>query len=229
VLLAGRGGEGVTSLLLVLLAGACREGAWGAVLGLACLGAAAAQEFGVALDRLVVVRRPGPQWSTAAAAALDAFDVVALCTPGAVPAAVARRLSARARAQGAVLVVLVGEGSARRGGSGELPGRPRAVPSERGSPLWPGSIDLVLSVETLGWTGIGHGFGRLTGRLVLAEARHRGTAERPRRCELWLPAPDGAVRPLSSASALRGTRAAGSDASGSPEHDADLATAVGAR
>src|SRR5204863_1388353 len=105
---AGAGGPlrslGATTLLLALLAVASQAGSWCAVVGVPTLGAAAAAEVGVALDRLALVPYPGPDWATVVAALLDGVDVVVAATPGPVAAVVTGRLSARARHRGSVLV-----------------------------------------------------------------------------------------------------------------------------
>jgi hypothetical protein len=102
---AGRPGvSGHTTLMLALLAAASRAGSWCAVVGVPALGALAAAEFGIALDRLALVPNPGPEWPTVVAALIDGVDVVVVAAPGAVSASVAGRLAARARQRGAVLV-----------------------------------------------------------------------------------------------------------------------------
>jgi hypothetical protein len=51
---------GGTSLLLALLAGATSTGGWAGVVGLPSLGAVAAAEQGVPLERLALAPHPGP-------------------------------------------------------------------------------------------------------------------------------------------------------------------------
>ncbi len=79
-------------------------------------------------------------------------------------AADARRLSARAREQGAVVVA--------------LPGR------------WPVAADLRMQVVAGTWE-LPHR--RLAGRLVEVVVEGRGAAALARRAGLWLPGPEGAV------------------------------------
>jgi hypothetical protein len=96
-----------------------------------------------------------------------------------------RRLVARVRERGAVLVCV----------GGDLPG-------ER-SPVR-------LTVASASWRGLGDGWGHLQGRQVAVEATGRGAAARPRRADLWLPDPDGAValvEPVASPIPLRPERA----------------------
>ena len=79
---------------------------WCAVVGFDQLGVVAAAEHGVAVERLVVVRVDAARWVWAVAAAVDGFGLVLARPPVGLPAVQARRLSARARARGCVLVVL---------------------------------------------------------------------------------------------------------------------------
>ena len=114
-LLPGRGlrrGATVTvsrsaALALALVAGASAAGSWVAAVGLPDLGIVAAAESGIALERLALVPAPGARaWTTVVAALLDAVDVVLVRPPPRLPAPQARRLAARARERGAVLVPL---------------------------------------------------------------------------------------------------------------------------
>ena len=95
---AARAGGG-TSLLLALLSAASRSGSWCAVVGVPALGALAAAESGIALDRLALVPNPGPEWPTVVAALIDGVDVVVTAVPGPVSASIASRPSPR-RASG---------------------------------------------------------------------------------------------------------------------------------
>ncbi|MDQ7805318.1 hypothetical protein Q5425_16345 [Amycolatopsis sp. A133] len=156
--------HGGTSLLLALLAEATAQGAWAAVIGMPSLGLAAAAEYGVDLTRLALVPRPGPELPAVAAALLDGVDVVAVHAET-VQAAVARRLSARARNRGAVLL---------------------------SSGAWPGA-DVELSCRREGWTGPENGYGHLRARRVRVRAHGRGAAARPVSAELHLPDVGGRV------------------------------------
>jgi hypothetical protein len=171
---------GATSLALAVAAGPTRAGSWVACVGTDELGWAAAAEAGVELSRLVVVRTPAESWATVLAALVDAFDVV-VCGLDRVPsAAEARRLQARARERGAVLVVVGG----RRGGVG---------PARRS---WPGVADLGLRVVDAQWQGLGQGWGHLRSRRVTVEISGRREAGRARHVDLLLPGPDGAPAPV---------------------------------
>ena len=101
-------GDGAaTSLALALVAGPSAAGSWTAVVGCPGLGLAAAAEAGVALERLALVAEPEPgDWAGVVAALVGAVDVVVVGPTHRVRAADARRLAARARERGTVLVQL---------------------------------------------------------------------------------------------------------------------------
>jgi hypothetical protein len=165
---------GSTSLLLAVLAGPSLAGSWCAVVGMPALGLAAAAAAGVAVERLALVPAPGREWPSVAAALLDGLDLVVVAPGAGVRAGDARRLAARARQRGSVLV-------------------PYGVPA--GS--WEGT-DLRLSVDGAEWAGLGDGWGRLRGRRAVVRCDGRGSAARPRRARLWLPAADGGVAPVAA-------------------------------
>lgn len=171
------GHVGATALALAMAAGPTRAGSWVACVGLAELGWAAAAEAGVDLERVAVVRTPDASWGTVTAALVDAFDVV-LCGLGHSPSVTdARRLTARARERGSVLILVGG----RTAGAG---------PTRR---PWPEAADVDLSVISSEWSGIGRGWGRLGQRRVTLEVGGRRGSSRSRRVELLLPGPSGAV------------------------------------
>src|SRR3954471_13212554 len=151
--------SGGTSLLLALLSEASRSGSWCAVVGVPTLGAVAAAESGISLERLALVPNPGPEWPTVVAALIDGVDVVVIAVPGQVSASIASRLVARARQRGCVL-----------------------VPYGR----WDGA-DVTLQVTQGRWEGLGTGHGRLRRRRVTVVARGRGTAARPKEITMWMP------------------------------------------
>ncbi|MEZ5322420.1 MAG: hypothetical protein R2698_10170 [Microthrixaceae bacterium] len=172
-------GGGATSLTMVMLAEASREGSWISVVGSDAWGWGAAAWAGWALGRSISVASPPPgRWAGAVAALLDAVDVVVLADRVAVGAAEARRLSARARERGVVLVETI-------------PPRP-----DRVAPLpsrWPDGPDLTVEVEGVRWEGIGHGRAAPTTRRLRVTAVGRRGAARPRRLVLEL---DRGARPL---------------------------------
>ncbi len=107
----GAPGAGATSVAFALAAAATAAGEWAAAIDCTgTLGAEAASAAGVALDRFPVVRLPDGghalRWATVVAALLDGVGLVLAEVPPHVRAADARRLTARARERGAVLVVL---------------------------------------------------------------------------------------------------------------------------
>ena len=155
------------ALALALVAEASAAGSWVAAVGLPDLGIVAAAETGVVLERLALVPAPGSRaWPTVVAALLDAIDVVLVRSPPGLPSAQARRLVARARERGAVLV----------------PFGP-----------WSEPADLRLAVTASTWHGLGQGHGSLCSRLAEVVATGRGAATRERRVLLWLPSSDGAI------------------------------------
>ena len=159
--------SGATSLALALLAGPSQAGSWCAAVGLPSLGLVAAAEVGVALERFPLVARPGEEWPAVVATLVDAVDVVLVGLPRHVRSGDARRLVAKARDRGAVLVVA--------GGSSSF------------------VADVRLSVAGAAWEGLGEGHGRLRARRVDVVATGRGAAARERRASLWLPAAGGGV------------------------------------
>jgi hypothetical protein len=158
--------HGSTSLLLALLAEATAGGSWAGVVGVPTLGLVAAAELGVEVSRLALVPRPSVECAAVTAALLDGMDLVAV-GPGLVKPQVARRLSARARHRGAVLLSF-------------------------GS--WPGA-ELELQCEPGRWAGAGPegGYGHLRTREAVVRTRGRGSAARPMLTELLLPGPAGTI------------------------------------
>lgn len=168
--------RGSTSLLLALLAEATARGSWAAVIGMPDLGVVAASELGVEVSRLALVPTPGMDLVPVAAALLDGVDLVVLGC-GVPDALAARRLSARARHRGAVLIAV-------------------------GS--WPGA-DVELHCRPGGWRGLGDvGPGYLAEREVTVRGSGRGTAARPVRETCLLPGPGGRVAGISSSGAEPG-------------------------
>ncbi|HEY3510343.1 hypothetical protein [Kribbella sp. NPDC051137] len=175
-LLAGaglRGGSaysvrGSAALVMALMAGPSADGAWCGVVGVPSFGAEAARGLGVDLERLVLVPDPGREWLSVVAALVDALTVVVVRPPGEVTSGEASRLAARLRTRGAMLIAY-------------------------GS--WPGS-EARFEIETSTWTGLGEGEGLLTARRATVAVTGRRAAVRARRHQLWLPAPDGEIRPV---------------------------------
>ena len=163
-------GTGATSLTLALASEASKDGSWVGFVGAATLGWAAVADAGIDLARtLVVTDVPTGSWATATAALVDAVDLVVISPSHSVRAQDGRRLAARARERGAVLIVL-----ASRFG-------------------WPLEPDVRLTATHRRWTGVGQGHGRLTARSVLVAAEGRRAAARQRRVAMWLPSVRGVV------------------------------------
>ena len=184
------GGPGATTLALALGAEASAGGSWVAGVNLPALGLVAAADLGVALERVVVVSRVAPPlWATVVAALLDAVELVWAGLPPQVAPRDARRLTARARERGSVLVPLVPWVPAAGG---------TRSPAGAG---WPLAADVRLrTAPASGWIGpTGGGTGRLEARRVDVVAAGRGASARERRVPLWLPAPDGGVAPAGDA------------------------------
>lgn len=185
---------GSTSLAVALVAAASAEGSWGAAVGMAALGPVAAAELGIVLERFPLVPSPAPGgpggWASVVAALLDSFDVVVARPGRPVRPADARRLAARAREGGAVLVAV---GGAEGGGAGGVGGRS----------AWP-EADVRLTVARSEWVGLGAGCGRLQGRRVEVVTGGRGSAARERQVALWLPHPDGGVAAVEPVLAVAG-------------------------
>lgn len=164
-------GEAATSLALALLAGPSAAGSWVAVVGVPSLGVAAAAELGVSLERLVLVRDPPPaSWGAVVAALVGAFDVVLLAPTRRVGMGDARRLAARSRERGSVLVQLERTGA-----------RPVL------------EVDVRLDTRRVEWHGLEHGHGRLRARRMRIEVSGRRRAARSREADMWLSDCEGGV------------------------------------
>ena len=159
-----------TSLALALVASASAAGSWVAAVGVGRppVGAVAAAGLGVVLERFPLVAAPPGSgrggWPWVVAALLDAVDVVVAWPPPHLRPADRRRLAARNRERGSVLVT---------------------------TGAWGEAVDVRLAVVATEWEGVGRGHGRLLARRVEVESGGRGAAVRPRRARLWLPGPDG--------------------------------------
>lgn len=170
---AEHGSGGATSLALALAVATSGAGSWIAAVGLPGLGLVAADELGIALERLVLVAAPERDtWAGVVAALVDGFDLLLVVAPGrnGVKQADARRLVARARERGTVLIAL---------GAG-----------------WPLAPDVTLRVGAAQWVGIEDGHGHLQARRVVITRGGRGEAARPLDAELWLPDEEGLVTPV---------------------------------
>ncbi|GIG54443.1 hypothetical protein [Demequina activiva] len=142
---------GATSLMLALAAEASRAGSWTAAIGMPTVGVVAAARRGIELSRLALIPHPGAQAADAVGACVDGMDVVLLGERLALSDANRRRIGARARERGGV-VIAAGE--------------------------WP-AAHVRLDVVSSAWSGLGAGDGRLREReLTVAVGGRRAGATR---------------------------------------------------
>lgn len=167
-------GPGATSLALALAAGPVRAGSWAVAVGWPELGWGAARALGLPLERVaVVVDPPVEHRADVLAALVGAFDL--LLVPGRLlGGSLARRLSARLRERGSVLI---------RGGAAHVGGTGAGGTG----------ADVRCRVAPQGWEGLGTGWGHLRARRVTVTVDGRAGAGGRRGVDLWLPGPDGDV------------------------------------
>jgi hypothetical protein len=148
-------GAGATGIAFELAAAATAAGEWAAAVELdASLGGLAAGEAGIELDRFAVVRRvPPARWAAVVAALLEGISVVLAEVPAYARIGDARRLLARARERGAVLVAM--------------------------GP-WPAEAALRLRATGADWRGLGSGEGELAHGDRRVHVDGRGVAPRER-------------------------------------------------
>jgi hypothetical protein len=188
---------GATALALALTAAASVEGSWTALVGLPAVGLAAAAELGLALERLAVIAAPPPeQWATVVAALVGAFDLVLVPVPPATRAAEVRRLVARARERGSVLIQLTPSTPAARSATSSASSGRRRPPAVDDTVL---GADVRLTVTAAEWQGLDRGAGHLRTRRLTVETAGRRRAAHPRRTDLWLPGPTGAIELVEAA------------------------------
>ena len=174
VVVGSDGAPGATSVALALLAAATAAGQWCAVVGLPEAGLVAATEFGLALDRLVLVPAPSRKPAKVLAALLEGCEIV-LVAGWAHPAlGETRRLAAQARERRSILLPV------RTGPTGPI-GR------------WPEPPDVELRVVGSRPFGLEQGSGRLHSRLVVLDVTRRRMHPRTVHEAIWLPAADGSV------------------------------------
>jgi len=178
-------GPAALSLALQTLVGPSQAGSWVGVVGLPTLGLEAVAEAGIAFSRTLLVAEPPPEeWSAVVATLADSVDAV-LVGSNRVRAADGRRLQARLRERGSVIVVVGPPGSH----AGLEP-------------------DLALTVIDAVWEGIGRGHGHLRTRRVEVELTGRRAAARTRRASLWLPDDEGRCRAVDSVAPVVALRSA---------------------
>lgn len=168
----GNRNGGATSLLVALVSEAMLGGSWVGVVGLSSLGLEAAAWLGIRLDHLAMVPFPGSRWTEVVGTLVDSLDVVAVVPPDRYRPADARRLAARARERGTVVLVVSGDR--------------RAV-------FWPEPVDLRLEVGPSTWHGLGSGNGTLERRAMTVRSFGRRAGAKERHVEIWLPDAHGQV------------------------------------
>jgi hypothetical protein len=130
--------------------------------------------MGVRLEHTALVPCPGEKWPVVVASLIDGVDLLLLGPGVKVRGAEARKLSARARERGVVMILL-------------------------GVSRWPDAPDIHLEICASRWDGLGSGHGRLVSRRVEVASTGRRAAARQRRLSIWLPSPDGEVRACADA------------------------------
>jgi len=170
--------SGSTWLVLGMLAHALVDGGWGAVVAHRDLGVLAAARAGVPLDRLALVPDPADRTAEVLGALVDGMGVVLVGPRSALPAADARRITARVRDRGSVLLATT---------------------------PWPGA-HVVLQASPVRWEGVGtDGSGRVR-RGRTSVTRH-GRPGAPVDITLPLPLPGMDDAPADQSGAqLRGTQ-----------------------
>lgn len=159
-------GIGATSMALALAA-ALSTGRWCVVVGLGELAPIGVLESGIDPARCAFVEvGDGDRVVEVIAALVVAIDVVVVDARLPVRPAEVRRLAARVRERGGVVVVVHPDGG-------------------RVDASWTG--DVVMTVHAGTWVGPGRGDGHLRSRSMVVDVTGRGRAARPRRRELSLP------------------------------------------
>lgn len=185
---------GALSLAALLAVEASKAGSWVVAVGMAEFNWEAALALGVVAERSVVVRLTERSRVTEVMAALvDAADVVLVGPEVVLAASAVRRLRARARERGSVLIRVQPQ-HARRVAQGavarEVGRRGLTAASDD---RWEG-VELSLHARTLQWSGLGQGWGHLSGRLVEVVVGGRRQSSGGGRSLLWLPDVQGRVR-----------------------------------
>ncbi|HEY8217855.1 MAG TPA: hypothetical protein VIH82_12020 [Acidimicrobiia bacterium] len=159
----GARGAGATSVAFSLVAAVTATGEWAAAVELeGTLGLEAAARAGVALERFAVVRCGSrDRWATTVATLLDGVTLVLAEVPPHARAGDVRRLVARARERGAVLVALPAPGA-----------------------RWPGDATLRLVAAGGCWPGLARGGGLLEERVLRLTISGKGAAARAHEAEL---------------------------------------------
>jgi len=160
------------SLVLALMSAASQKGLWCAVIGMPTLGVEAAADFGMSLERLILVPDPGERWMAVTSALSEVVPLIAVHPSSRIREAEIARLSARLRDRGCTLLV-------------DAP--------------WPQSEGNI-TLEDPSWSGLGEGWGLLSDRTATITARSRRDPA-PHRVRVRLPNQHGEVESLAISSA----------------------------
>ncbi|WP_423920388.1 hypothetical protein [Candidatus Poriferisodalis sp.] len=179
-------GPGALTLATAFAAEVSRTGGWVTAVGLGRMGVSAVAERGASLDRWAFVDEPGDAAAEVLNALIGNVDVVLLAAGVRLATAHSRRLRARLRERGTVVIEVTEEKTAGPRGVGAF-----SSAGPRGAGAF--SPDVTLTVERAAWTGLGQGHGRLRERRAEVVAAGRGAASLPRRAVLWLPDADGRI------------------------------------
>ena len=168
-------GPGALTLATAFAAEVSRTGGWVTAVGLGRMGVSAVAERGASLDRWAFVDQPGDAAAEVLNALIGSVDVVLLAGSVRLAAAHSRRLRARLRERGTVVIEVGASNPAGARGAGAF------------------SPDVTMTVERAAWTGLSQGHGRLRERRAEVVAAGRGAASLPRRAVLWLPDANGHI------------------------------------
>ncbi|MED5362323.1 MAG: hypothetical protein VX760_07240 [Actinomycetota bacterium] len=160
-------GTAAVSLAVALTVGITRSEGWVVAVGLPELGSSAAYDLGVQFRRWAFVDQPEDQAGEVIHALMGAVDLILVGPEVRLRASHGRKIAARMRERG-TSIVTVGDA-----------GRCNLQPSLR------------LRVNRTEWTGLGHGYGRLTSSKVEIELVNRGADSSPHRQLFWLPDGEG--------------------------------------
>lgn len=186
-------GSGATALVNALLAGPTTAGSWAAWVGAESVGWAAAAELGVAIERVAVVSVDDGQRPSVLAALVDAFDLVVVGPDHRLGWTERRRIEARARERGAVVLTLHRTRVPQTDHRSLMSENSGGAQQHAGLERHDDGADVRLVCLSGEWSGPGSGWGHLHTRCVTVSVEGRRAFDRHRRWELLLPGPDGTV------------------------------------
>jgi hypothetical protein len=171
------GDSSARALAWGLLGGVTTAGGWVAAVNVPGISLAAAQEVGVAIERVLVVSSPPDAWAATIGALIGAVDVVVFGAPNhRITPSEHRRMASRSRERGSVLLEL---GSPNPGGyDAQL------------------QYDLSFDVQPVEWVGLGEGHGCLLARELDVTTTGRRIGGRPRSGRFALPGTNGTLEHL---------------------------------